>query len=211
MKQRENLYQLFPTCLYVADVAESKALNAGLLPEIYKLRSEDEKSNLSAELKSVFDNEVWTSYFSRKGEGLIRMPWTFELQKAALFHVARFVDLLKYDFGNCKPKITTLFANIHSEPWHRHDAHTHPGSMFSGSYYVKTYAGAGRLRLVNPAKVLKFHEYSTKDQSELNVDDVSLDPVEGRVVIFHSHVPHAVDRPTVAGDRVAISFNVNYF
>jgi len=82
--------------------------------------------------------------------------------------------------------------------------------MFSGSCFVKAYPGAGRFRLVNPSRALQFHELSLREQTELNVNEVSLDPVAGRMVIFQSHVPHSVDRPTIRGERIAVAFNVNY-
>ena len=82
--------------------------------------------------------------------------------------------------------------------------------MFSGSYFVKTYPGAGRFRFINPCRALQFHEFSYLQDTELNVNEVSLDPVEGRLVMFQSHVPHSVDRPTTRGERVAVAFNVNY-
>ncbi len=159
---------------------------------------------------SVFENEVWSTYFSHPGIGLINEPWTQELQRALLDNTEQFAKLLQLDFGKRKPHVTTLFANIHEELYHHHDAHTHPGSMFSGSYFIKTYPGAGRFRLINPCRALQFHEFSFHEDTELNVNEISLDPVAGRLVMFQSHVPHAVDRPTVRGERIAVAFNVNY-
>ena len=210
MSKREHLHTLFPTCLYVVDLDNAETINRELLPNIYRLRDDDMKIVKDKEMLAAFENEVWTTYFSRPGIGLINEPWTLSFQNAVLEHVRRFVDLMQLDFGERRPRITTLFANIHDRSYHRHDAHTHPGSMFSGSYYVKADPGSGRFRFVNPARTLKFHEFSTCQKTELNVDEVSLVPVTGRMVVFQSHVPHAVDRPTAGGERVAISFNVNY-
>ena len=210
MSKPGQLHTLFPTCLYLADVENAAAINAELLPPIYKLRERDKAEITDPELLSTFDNEVWTTYFSHPGKGLIDEPWTRSLQAAVIEHVRHFVDMLKLDFRDRQPRVTTLFANIHDQLYHRHDAHTHPGSMFSGTYYVKVDPGAGRFRLVNPARALKFFEFALREQSELNVDDVSLDPVAGRLVMFQSHVPHAVDRASAPGERVGIAFNVNY-
>ncbi|NIO41748.1 MAG: hypothetical protein GTO41_17170 [Burkholderiales bacterium] len=204
------MHKIFPTCLYVADVENGAEINRGMLPHLYRLREQDRAEIKDPELLSVFDNEVWTTYFSRPGKGLIDEPWTQQLQEAVLAHVQHFAAMLKFNFGDRKPRIMTLFANIHDELYHRHDAHTHPGAMFSGSYYVKIDPGAGRFRLINPARALQFHEFSFNEETELNVNEVSLDPVQGRLVMFQSHVPHAVDRPTARGERVAVSFNVNY-
>ena len=210
MSQPGQLNTLFPTCLYQADIENSEQMNAAILPHIYRLREQDKANITDPELLSTFDNEVWSTYFSHPGNGLIDAPWTQDLQKIALEHVDHFATLLALDFGSRKPRVTTLFANIHEELYHRHDAHTHPGSMFSGSYYVKTYPGAGRFRLIDPSRAVQFHEFSFREQTELNVNEVSLDPVAGRMVIFQSYVPHSVDRPSVRGERIAIAFNVNY-
>jgi uncharacterized protein (TIGR02466 family) len=210
MSNSGHLHQVFPTCLYVADVDNAAAINEEMLPRIYSMRDEDRANITDPELLSVFDNEVWSTYFSRPGIGLIDEPWTKGLQAAILEHVEHFVTKLQINFGDRKPCVTTLFANIHEKPYHRHDAHTHPGSMFSGAYYVKTYPGAGRFRFVNPTRALQFFEYSFHEDTELNVNEVSLEPVAGRLVMFQSHVPHSVDRPVAIGERVAIAFNVNY-
>jgi len=210
MSQPGQLSTLFPTCLYQADIENSAQMNAAILPHIYRLREQDKANITDPELLSTFENEVWSTYFSHPGSGLIDEPWTQNLQRTVLEHVEHFATLLQLDFGNRKPRVTTLFANIHEELYHRHDAHTHPGSMFSGSYYVKTYPGAGRFRLVDPSRAVQFHEFSFREQTELNITEVSLDPVAGRMVMFQSFVPHSVDRPTARGERIAVAFNVNY-
>lgn len=210
MSRNFHVHTVFPSCLYVAEVADAASINEAMLPEIYKLRDQDRSNIKDPELLSVFDNEVWSTYFSHPGPGLINEPWTRGLQAAILAHTKQFVELLQLDFGLRQPRVTTLFANIHEELYHRHDAHTHPGSMFSGSYFVKTYPGAGKFRFINPARALQFHEFTSLQDNELNVNEVSLDPVAGRLVMFQSHVPHAVDRPTVRGERIAVAFNVNY-
>ncbi|KPK51333.1 MAG: hypothetical protein AMS22_11060 [Thiotrichales bacterium SG8_50] len=205
-----QVHSLFPVCLYVADIDNAAQLNEAILPHIYRLRDEDKAKITDPKLLSVFENEVWSTYFSHPGIGLIDEPWTSDLQQLIVSNTEQFVRQLQLDFGARKPRVTTLFANIHEKLYHRHDAHTHPGSMFSGSYFVKTYPGAGRFRFINPSRALQFYEFKTVKDSVLNVNEISLDPVAGRMVMFQSHIPHAVDRPTVEGDRVAIAFNVTY-
>ena len=210
MSQNYQLHTVFPSCLYVAEVENAAEMNEAMLPHIYEMRQQDRANIKDPEMLSVFENEVWSTYFSHPGVGLINEPWTRDLQREVLKHTEQFANLLQMDFGNRKPRVTTLFANIHEELYHRHDAHTHPGSMFSGSYFVKTYPGAGKFRFINPCRALQFHEFSFRENTELNVNEVSLDPVAGRLVMFQSHVPHAVDRPAVKGERIAVAFNVNY-
>ncbi len=210
MSQDFQIHALFPSCLYVADVDNAAQMNSAMLPHIYAMREQDRKNIKDPELLSVFENDVWSTYFSRPGIGLRNEPWTNDLQRAVLEHTEQFVESLQLNFGARKPQVTTLFANIHDKPYHRHDAHTHAGSMFSGTYFVKTYPGAGKFRLINPNRVLQFHEFSNCEDNERNVNEVSLDPVAGRIVMFHSHVPHAVDRPTAGGERIAVAFNVVY-
>ena len=204
------LHKLFPTCLYVADVDNSTQINAGLLPHIYRLRQQDSENIKDPELLRTFENEGWTTFFSRPGAGLVNEPWTKDLQRAILENVVHFEQLLDLNTGTRKPRISTLFANIHDQLYHRHDAHTHPGSVFSGSYYVKSFPGSGKFRLLNPARSMQFFEHSFHHQTEINVNEVALECVAGRMVMFMSHVPHSVDRPDVNGERIAIAFNVTY-
>ena len=210
MSQKYQLHTVFPSCLYVAEVENAEQRNKAMLPQIYELREQDRKSIKDPELLSVFEYDVWSTYFSHPGIGLINESWTRDLRRAVLENTDRFAKLLQLDFGERRPHVTTLFANIHDKPYHRHDAHTHPGSMFSGTYFVKTYPGAGKFRLINPCRALQFHEFSSYEDTELNVNEVSLDPVAGRIVMFQSHIPHAVDRPATGGERIAVAFNVNY-
>lgn len=204
------LHKLFPTCLYVADVDNSAEMNVALLPHIYRLRQQDSENIRDPELLRTFENEGWTTFFSNPGRGLVDEQWTVDLQRAVLENVAHFEKLLDLNTGDRKPRISTLFANIHDQLYHRHDAHTHPGSVFSGTYYVKSYPGAGKFRLVNPARALHFYEHAFHQQTEINVNEVALECVAGRMVMFQSHVPHSVDRPVVGGERIAIAFNVTY-
>lgn len=210
MSEPRFLHKLFPTCLYVAEIENASQLNEAMLPHIYQIREDDLANAQDPELIRTFENEGWTTFFSRPGLGLVNEAWTTDLQNAILRNVEHFEKMLHLNVGNRKLRISTLFANIHEELYHRHDAHTHAGSVFSGTYYVKSYPGAGKFRLVNPARALQFHEHAFHEQTELNVDEVAVDCVAGRMVMFQSHVPHSVDRPTIRGDRVAIAFNVNY-
>ena len=210
MNKPGHLHTLFPTCLYVADVDNADPMNKEMLPHIHALREEDMRTLKDPELLATFRNEGWTTYFSHPGIGLIDEPWTRALQAAVLEHVRHFVDMLQFDFGQRRPRVTTLFANIHEELYHHHGAHTHPGSMFSGTYYVKAYPGAGRFRFFSPLRALQFYEFQFHQETQMNASEVALDPVTGRLVMFQSHVPHAVDRPTARGERVAVAFNVNY-
>ena len=210
MSKPGQLHTLFPTCLYLADIRDADRINREMLPHIYRLREEDLAKVTDPELLNTFRQEGWTTYFSRPGIGLINEPWTKPLQEALLEHVRYFVEMLQLDFGNRKPRVTTLFANIHEEMYHHHGSHTHPGSMFSGAYYVKSYPGAGKFRIVSPVKALQFHEFSFRQQTEINADEAALECVAGRMAMFQSHVPHSVDRPTAPGERVAVAFNIDY-
>lgn len=167
MSQNHELHTVFPTCLYVAEIENAAKINKTMLPHIYQMREQDRANIKDPEMLSVFENEVWSTYFSHPGVGLINEPWTRDLHRAVIEHTELFAGQLQFNFGARKPHVTTLFANIHGELYHRHDAHTHPGSMFSGSYFVKTYPGAGRFRLINPCRALQFHEFSFHEKQSL--------------------------------------------
>jgi uncharacterized protein (TIGR02466 family) len=105
--------------------------------------------------------------------------------------------------------IANMWANI-ANPNRRHNFHIHPNCLLSGIVYIKTPRNCGRTIFASPRMNSKLIEPSYLRQNEFNADIFSLPPEKGRMMIWPSHVPHAVEQGTAdeAEDRIVLAFNV---
>jgi uncharacterized protein (TIGR02466 family) len=88
-----------------------------------------------------------------------------------------------------------------------HGAHTHPGSTWSGVYYVDTGENepgeSGRLQLVDPSQ-----GRANTFLSYLLPSSVEISPQPGLMVLFPSYLVHAVLPHRGARARLSIAFNL---
>jgi uncharacterized protein (TIGR02466 family) len=105
--------------------------------------------------------------------------------------------------------ITNMWANI-ANPNRRHNFHMHANCVLSGLIYIKTPKNCGRTIFASPRQQSKGIEPSYSEKNEFNADIFSLPPEKGRMLIWPSHVPHAVEQGTAdeAEDRIVVAFNV---
>jgi len=105
--------------------------------------------------------------------------------------------------------ITNMWANI-ANPNRRHNFHIHANCLLSGLVYIKTPKNCGSTIFASPRMNAKGLEPTYLRKNELNADVFSLPPVKGRMLLWPSHVPHAVEQGTAdeAEDRVVVAFNV---
>jgi uncharacterized protein (TIGR02466 family) len=105
--------------------------------------------------------------------------------------------------------ITNMWANI-ANPNRRHNFHIHPNCLLSGIVYIKTPANCGRTIFASPRMHSKNIEPTYVQKNEFNADIFSMPPEKGRMMIWPSHVPHAVEEGSAdeAEDRIVLAFNV---
>jgi uncharacterized protein (TIGR02466 family) len=105
--------------------------------------------------------------------------------------------------------ITNMWANI-ANPNRRHNFHIHPNCLLSGIVYIKTPANCGRTIFASPRMHSKNIEPTYVQKNEFNADIFSMPPEKGRMMIWPSHVPHAVEEGNAdeAEDRIVLAFNV---
>jgi uncharacterized protein (TIGR02466 family) len=98
--------------------------------------------------------------------------------------------------------------------WNR--AHIHPGSNWSGVYYVQAPEGSGDIEFTDPRTANVFHDlrYSPNRQRPKSCwSKVTFKPEAGKLLIFPSWLYHSVapNLSTAEGDaseRIIISFNL---
>ena len=82
--------------------------------------------------------------------------------------------------------------------------HTHGDSYVSGVYYIKTAPECGRIIFEN----LDDNLWASARERRENLNAVSFEPVERRVILFNSQVPHHVSQNMSQSERIALSFNI---
>lgn len=105
--------------------------------------------------------------------------------------------------------ITGMWANITS-PNRRHNTHTHQNCLFSGVVYIRTPKNCGRTLFFSPQHLTTALAPELIEPNELNAQTFVFPIEKGRMVIWQSHLPHAVDNGNADEDedRIVVAFNV---
>jgi uncharacterized protein (TIGR02466 family) len=107
------------------------------------------------------------------------------------------------------PKINNIWLNINSNGSFNRP-HLHPGSIFSGTYYIKKSAEDGNIVFTTPCVQQQYHiEKELIDQFNPTTSSVYSIPTEpGTMILFPSWAEHFVEPNNTDVDRISIAFNV---
>ena len=112
------------------------------------------------------------------------------------------------NFNECKIAITSAWVNFNDNRSAYHCEHVHEHT-FSGVFYVKAPEGSGKLNIINPAINNMWIGNGMVDQkNQFTAQKISIEPVEGNILLFPSYVSHAVETNDHDDERIAISFNM---
>jgi uncharacterized protein (TIGR02466 family) len=105
--------------------------------------------------------------------------------------------------------ITNMWANI-ANPNRRHSMHMHPNCLLSGLVYLKTPKHGGPTVFASPRLLSKNLEPAYFKKNEFNSDAFIIPAERGRMLIWPSHVPHAVEQGTAneTEERIVVAFNI---
>jgi uncharacterized protein (TIGR02466 family) len=196
----------FPTMVFQYDVEICEQLNKTLLDLTYAERDTgvaDNKSN-TASLGS------WHSATGLHKNSAYE-PLLAEVNSA----LSRISEELSYATDQIL-KVTSMWSII-NPPGNGNRAHVHPGSLWSGVYYVQASDSGGKIEFIDPRTALIMNQPKYRDKKKRPREcrtKVTFKPVAGRMFIFPSWLYHGVDPNTSkktgrAGDRVIMSFNTN--
>ena len=187
----------FPKSVYIAEDVR-KDLLSPLSEEIRSLSvSEDTSKNTSLFVQSSHR----TNRKLHKKEGLFK-----ELSEDIMKHVKQYASALGYCDGFVNQcHMADMWYNI-SGKGDFIFPHSHPGSFFSGAYYVNASSG----------NQIKF--YDRLDQyvelahnpNQLSFANANYDCIPGRLLVFKSDFVHGVPVQEFEGEKIVISFNVIY-
>tara|TARA_Y100001963_G_scaffold91111_1_gene125577 strand:- start:75 stop:659 length:585 start_codon:yes stop_codon:yes gene_type:complete len=122
-----------------------------------------------------------------------------------------FVDkkILKEGSEYC---ISNAWININSKGG-SNSLHYHPGSSLSGVLWINVPKDSGELEFKNPNTFIEFstmRAYNDDLTASFNkYESFYLEPKEGYMVLFPSHIHHKVKENMSNKDRISISFNIH--
>lgn len=208
-----HIRPIFSTPLLVFTVPNHEELNRSLRDAILKRESSH---------PSHADHEVvgWSS-----PHDLSMLEWAGEPLKP-LFEFVVQVAVQATEFSHATParpahpgwRVAETWANVQRKGG-SNAAHPHPGSFWSGVYYVETgdIAGhakhGGELQLFDPrgclprmlAPYLRFTMPELHDAGT----SISFEPASGQCVLFPGWLTHAVSRYTGDAPRISVAFNLD--
>lgn len=190
---------LFPTTVFASELDLPDALNATLLQAIYAERVQTE-------------SDVELSNFTRLGgwhsRATLHKEPEFAFIASAVRNVAAAVgEALGYD-PELRLDIDAMWAIVNAPgAWNR--AHIHPGSLWSGVYYVQASENAGQIEFLDPrtANLMRQPRYARRP--EACYASVTYDPTPGRLLLFPGWLYHTVHPNLSDVDRVILSFNLS--
>jgi uncharacterized protein (TIGR02466 family) len=124
------------------------------------------------------------------------------LRQALVADIQLYLEQLETS-ASCEAVITDSWISI-SAPGNYERMHTHDGSYLSGVYYIRTAPECGQLCFES----LSDNLWGSARTQQENWNAVTFEPMERRVVLFNSQVPHYVSQNMSQSERIALSFNV---
>lgn len=197
----QNLHKdlFFSTPVYTKDLINHKYINKHLIDNIIKLK-EINKEGISRSNCLGWHSQ---SDLHNKKEYEIILNEIYKMQeeiyKIENYHV------------NTKPKCQEMWANVNYK-YSYNKEHIHPDTLWSGVYYVKISENCGKLFLKDPAKIKEIKSPILNDENNrLNYQwpEMIYTPIEGRLIMFPSWLPHDVGQNMSDDFRISISFNLN--
>lgn len=191
----KQMFRIFPTPLFTGMLSD-----VTLCDRIEKTLRELQKVG-----QGVVAGAAMRAYMTR--DDLQTLPEMQELVSVVMREAGEILDI--YAVKRDSHYITNMWANI-THPNRRHSMHIHPNSLLSGLVYIKVPKHCGQTIFASPRQLAKNLEPTYLAKNEFNADIFSLPPEKGRMLLWPSHVPHAVEEGAAdeAEDRIVVAFNV---
>lgn len=161
--------------------------------------------------------EIFTSQERRDNTGNTTSIDSYILNKPELEFLKQFMEasLIEYakEFLNSSNdfslRITQSWANYTQNNQYHHK-HSHPNSVLSGVFYVKTDPTKDRIMFYNP-KPRSFFQLQVDNYNIYNSTSWWLEALPNRLMIFPSELEHSVEPlRDYQEERISLSFNTFY-
>lgn len=180
--------------------------------------SEQEVAEVRAELQSVVDRELdeiltrkdakSRSYIQSRQAGHRQIIQKYNLTHFHAFlirHAGTFLSKLHPEAQGIEVRESwfNFYAPGDSQEVHNHLHAIHP-SFLSGVFYLSAPPDCGDIKFYHP----NMQTAVTNPQGSIENYETCYTPLENRLMLFRSHVPHAVLPNRSNALRVSISFNI---
>jgi uncharacterized protein (TIGR02466 family) len=192
----KQLFMLFPTPMFTGKLADMTVCH-----RVEKTVRELQKSGKG---RSAPDG-AFPAFMTE--DDLHTLPEMKELVEVIMRESGRVLDA--YAVKRDSHYITNMWANI-THPNSRQHMHVHPNCLLSGLVYIKAPPNCGPTMFASPRRLTKNLEPRYLEKNDLNSDYFIMPAEKGRLLIWPSHIPHAVEQGTAnaAEDRIVVPFNI---
>ena len=189
-----NTGNIFPVPIHVFDIKDFESYQKDLIDYAYTLKSKDtdtpKRSNVGG----------WQSRTFHLNDGSDKLH-------SLLMDCITSLPSLKKDIN----LYVKAWVNINS-PGSLNVQHSHPGCDLSGVLWVKCPKECGNIVFYSPSLFESFQEIEAykqdfKDKNNYH-HNYFFPPIEGRMLIFPSHLQHEVKKNLSNEDRISVSFNI---
>mgnify|MGYP001259831130 CR=1 FL=1 len=183
----------FPTPIWSTDLSVD---NEGLLKYIYSLRDKDPNG------RKISNRGGWQSNNIEGDE----IP---SLRDAVFPCLSRCIKDYGYEPEGLAFRWLNSWANINTQD-DTNQVHLHHGSFLSGVYYVSAPIGSGDILFFGnfDRNYVAESVSKVKNYTALSGGNIPYQPTTGKLLVFPSYLPHAVESGTHEGHRVSIAFNI---
>lgn len=196
----------FATYIYVVDLPHGTQISKGLASSIRNLRKKNPKGIVKSNVKRL---GAWHSV-----DNLEKQDEFDDISAYILASVQEVFNNLGYR-KDTHPIITNMWANI-SPRYGFNQVHTHPGSIWSGVFYVQAPPESGKIFFLDPraqASVINIRYEKGQPKKPEVLSRIFFEPKVGRLLLFPSWLQHEV-QPNLSeldgeqGERISMSFNI---
>lgn len=106
-------------------------------------------------------------------------------------------------------EISGCWANI-APRGTKHSTHNHPNNYLSGVYYVQVPKGGDAIEFLDPRPQASIIAPDVIRPNPYNGNTVTVEAKEGRLVMFHAYLMHAVPVNQGRQDRISIAYNIMF-
>ncbi|MGB7035214.1 MAG: TIGR02466 family protein [Xanthobacteraceae bacterium] len=193
----KQLFRLFPTPMFTGKLSD-----LALCDRVEKALRDLQRSGQGAAAPSSARMRAYMT-----ADDLQTLPQMQELVDVIMKESEQVLDI--YAIKRTAHYITNMWANI-AHPNRRHSMHMHPNCLLSGLVYIKTPKHCGPTVFASPRQLAKNLEPAYLQKNEFNADVFVMPPEKGRMLMWPSHVPHAVEEGNAdeSQDRIVVAFNI---
>jgi uncharacterized protein (TIGR02466 family) len=170
----QQLQELFPTPVYISELDDTS-----ICDKIYRILCEDRESG-----SGKYKETEWKSL-----DFYHQHPELRDFSSMILNEFEKVYD--HFQVKRDSIYINNMWGQI-SNGYNYHQYHIHQNSYFSGILYLRTPQGSGETVFYNNSTSTKLIRPEYNELNRFNCGNYSFTPEKGKLIIFPSWLPHAV-------------------